>query len=495
MSLSFNITSTQEKVPTFNAIVAIASMDEPVQLAGAGWTGDAWPKGLFAKIVDAASAPSKLEMTPELEASFARVGVSGSFIAYTRGAARGVIVAREIREGNTSISLHVPVLASSADYLLAARLAAAAARLVETNVSLDDPNAPEGVVKSLPPDAILAQWTEAAADAHARQVGTWLADDIAQGRTYFFQGPRGFVALGPTELGSITESGERFARARAILVGEEAGRRRQAGGQAQLSADGRREAVLLTAAMVFAAGADGVLADEEARQLEAQFATVKELRAFPPRELLDAVRAEVTGIDALGELGSESLRRKAFILASEVIASARDGKLGGDEADPNVQAVSAIAKALVLDGDQIFLAQVVRTVMAKYEDSKGDDDLASLLAVSMLITAAADGVIDDREAAVLSALARTVPELRTRDVSSLFEAAKARMSVGPEIVLDDLAAMSASCKNKCFALATEVALIAGKGPEGTMLPRLLAKLAPDRDYADAAIATFAAKYV
>jgi len=54
------------------------------------------------------------------------------------------------------------------------------------------------------------------------------------------------------------------------------------------SSDPRRDAVLLTAAMVYAAGADGRLDDEEARQLEAHFATVKELGAFPARELLDA---------------------------------------------------------------------------------------------------------------------------------------------------------------------------------------------------------------
>lgn len=480
MSLSFLVASAE--LPTFNAIVATAGVGQPVQLAGAGWVGDAWPKGLFAKIVDAASAPSKLALTPDLEASFARAGVSGSFLAYVYGAARGVVVARS-KEG---LSLHVPVLASAADYLLAARLAAAAARLGAGTVKVDDPGALEadGGTEALSPDAVLARWTEDAAEAHAAKVGTWLADDIAQGRTYFFQGPRGFVALGPAELDGVVAA-NRFQRARTLLIGDDAA--------AATPLDARREAVLLTAAMVFAAGADGVLADEEARQLEAQFATVAELGAFPPRELLDAVRAEVGGLESLGELGSTSSRRKAFVLAAEVIASAREGKLGGDPSDMNVQAVTALAKALHLGDDQVFLAQVVRTVMAKYENAKADDTLAQSLALGMLLTAAADGVVDDREAAVLSALARTVPELRARDVTALFDAAKLRMAGGADAALAELAALTRG-KDKCFALATEVALIAGKGPEGTLLPRLRASLGPDSDLADAAIATFAAKY-
>ena len=49
-----------------------------------------------------------------------------------------------------------------------------------------------------------------------------------------------------------------------------------------------------------------------------------------------------------------------------------------------------------------------------------------------------------------------------------------------------------SAKDKCFALATEVALVTGLSAERTLLPRLVKTLAPDE--AEAAIATFAAKY-
>lgn len=483
MSISFNV-ATRE-LPAFNAMVGASRTIDPVQLTGAGWTGHDWPKGLFAKIVDAASAPTRVELTPELEASFARAGIHGSFIAWTRGAARGVIVNRS----SEGLSLHVPVLASSADYVLAAGLAAGAAQLANTTVSIVDPGSPPGVDKDLSPDALLAQWTAEAADAHARQFGAWLADDITQGRTYFFQGPRGVVAVGPKELEGVKEE-ERFDHVRALLMGEDAilELTRPIGVPSE---DGRREAVLLTAAMVFAAGADGVLAEEEARQLEAHFGTVTELAAFNAKELMDAVRTEVTGLETLGELATTALRRKAFVLAAEVIASARDGKLGGEPSDPNVQAVSALAKALYLDDDQVFLAQVIRTVMTKYEHAKAEGpELANQLGLAMLLVAAADGKIEDKETAVLSALARTVPDLRTEDVAQLFTTARSRIEAGAEEAIESLRACGA--KNKCFALATEVALVTGLSAERTLLPRLVKTLTPDD--ADSAIATFAAKY-
>lgn len=484
MSLSFHVAARE--LPAFNAIVGASGTIDPVQLTGAGFTGDPWPKGLFAKIVDAASAPTKLELTPELEASFARAGIHGSFIAWTRGAARGVIVARS----SEGLSLHVPVLASAADYLLAAGLAVATAKLAGAPVSVEDPSVPAESVAPLAAEAVLAQWTAEAADAHARQAGTWLADDIVQGRTYFFQGPRGVIELTPALFEGV-KTEERFDRARALLIGEDAVLE-LARPITVPSEDGRREAVLLTAAMVFAAGADGVLAEEEARQLEAHFATVEELRTFAAKKLMEAVRTEVSGLTALGELASTALRRKAFVLAAEVIASARDGKLGGEPSDPNVQAVSALAKALYLDDDQVFLAQVVRTVMAKYENANAGDALANELALAMLLVAAADGHVDDKETAVLSALARTVPDLRTHDVGTLFTAAREHIGAGTDGAIASLA--SALAKNKTFALATEVALVSGLHHERTLLPRLLATLTPDSDYAAAAIATFAAKY-
>lgn len=484
MSISFSVAARQ--LPAFNAIVGASGTIDPVQLAGAGWTGEAWPKGLFAKIVDAASTPPRLELTPEVEASFARAGIHGFFIAWTRGAARGVVVERAA----AGLTLHVPTLASSADYLLAVGLAVGAARLASTHVTVLDPGATEGASKTVDPDELLAQWTEPASEIHSRQCGTWLADDIVQGRTYFFQGPRGVVAIGPREL-EAAKADERFDYARALLVGDDAVHElsRPIGVPSE---DGRREAVLLTAAMVFAAGADGVLADEEARQLEAHFATVSELTAFDAKGLMDAVRSEVPGLETLGELPTGALRRKAFVLAAEVIASAREGKLGGEPSDPNVQAVSALAKALFLDDDQLFLAQVVRTVMTKYARDRGDEELPSTLVLAMLLVAAADGHVDEKETAVLSALARTVPDLHGKDIALLFGAARARIAAGVDDAITSLRGTPA--RNKCFALATEVALVGGLAAERTLLPRLVTVLGPDATDADAAIATFAAKY-
>ena len=474
--MSFTFLVESGALPSFTALVAGAGAGEPVQLAGAGWTGEPWPVGLFAKVADASTVPSTIELTPELEETFARAGIVGSFLVFVRGSARGVVVSRT----TTGVTFEVLALASAADYALAIQLAVAAARLggAGAKVGPQDESA-------LSPDDALARFDAKFAETNARQMGTWLAEDVAAGRTYYFQGPRGWVKVTPDDLRETPQEG-RLARARQLVLGD-------AAPPAVTSSDPRRDAVLLTAAMVFAAGADGRLDDEEARQLEAHFATVKELAAFPARELLDAVKTAVPSLDALRGLASPALRKKAFVLAGEVIASAQGGKLLGDASDPNVQAISALATALGLDGDQAFIARVVTTVMAKYQAVEVGDDVARSLVLGMLLAAAADGVVDAHEAALLSALARTVPELRSRNVETLFEAARARMNGGLEAALADLDALGGQ-ENKCFALASEVALVAGRGPAGTILPRLREHIKPDANYAECAIATFAAKY-
>ena len=465
-------------LPSFTEVLAAADLAEPVQLAGAGWTGAAWPHGLFAKVADAATVPSAIELTPELEASFTRAGLAGSFIAYVRGSARGIVISRV----PAGVTFSVLALSSPEDYALAIRLAAAAARLAGAKVRSSDDAGP--AVAEVTPEEALVRFGPAFAEESARQIGTWLTEDIAEGRTYHFQGPHGFTRVAPEDLRDLPKD-QRLARAREILGGD-------ATEHHATAADPRREAVLLTAAMVFAAGADGRLDDEEARQLEAHFATITELGRFPPRELLDAVKSEVPSIAALRELGSLTLRRKAFVLAGEVIASAQGGRLGGEPSDPNVQAINALASALGLEGDQTFIARVVTAVMPKYAPSGNGDAVARRLVLGMLLAAAADGVVDAKEAALLSALARTVPELRSRDVEALFAAARARMDEGLDVALADLETLEGH-ENQCFALAAEVALVAGEG-EGTMLPRLRERIRPEDGYADCAIATFAAKY-
>ena len=476
MSLTFAVETGS--LPSFTDVLAAAELGEPVQLVGAGWTGGSWPRGLFAKIADATTAPSAIELTPELEGSFLRAGLAGSFLAYVRTSARGVVLSRT----PTGATFTVLALSAPDDYRLAIKLAEATARLAQTKVRVSDDASPN--VEEVSAEDALARFGGPFADDNARQMGTWLAEDVAAGRTYYFQGPRGFTKLGPEALRDLPAD-QRLPRAREILAGE-------APALDVSAADPHRVAVLLTAAMVFAAGADGRLDEEEARQLEAHFATIKELGRYPARELLDAVKTDVPSIEMLRELTSPALRRKAFVLAAEVIASAQGGKLGGAPSDPNVQAISALASALGLDADQTFIARVVTALCPKYETAIIDDSVARSFVLGMLLAAAADGKVDEQEAALLSALARTVPDLRSRDVEALFQSARTRMNEGLEAALADFDALGAH-QNKCFALAAEVALVAGQG-EGAMLPRLRDHIRPDPSYADCAIATFAAKY-
>ncbi|MBS2014770.1 MAG: TerB family tellurite resistance protein [Deltaproteobacteria bacterium] len=480
MGFTFSVESAS--LPPFAEVVGAASLGEPLQLAGAGWTGESWPKGLFAKVADAAAVAATMELTPDIEAAFERAGLSGVFLAFLRGSARGVTVTRTGR----GVTFGVLALSSAADYDVAAKLAAATARLARSSVIAGvEGGAPPEVVAA---DQVLSRFDRTFGETNAALMGTWLAEDAAEGRTYFFQGPRGWAKLGPDDFAGVAKA-DRFSRACTLLLGDAA--------PAQVSpSDPRRDAVLLTAAMMFAAGADGRLDEEEARQLEAHFATIRELRSHEPRALLDAARAEVPGLEALRGLATPSLRKKAFVLAGEVIASARGGKLTGDAEDPNVKAVSALVSALGLEGDQAFVARVVRTVMGKYATNatnQVDDDAAGALALGMMLAAAADGHVDAEESALLAALAKTVPELRGRDVGGLFDAARSRMSGGVDAALADLAGRDV-LREKAFALAAEVALVAGRGPQGTMLPRLQETLRPDPDYAECAIATFAAKY-
>ena len=480
MSSTFAVESPS--LPSFTDVVGAAELGEALQLVGAGFTGASWPRGLYAKIADASTMESPMQLTPEVEASFERAGLAGCFLAFTSSSARGVVVSR----APFGVTFSVLALSSREDYRIAVRLASAAARLAGTKVSVSDDTTQSA--EEVAPEAALERFGVAFADANALQVGTWLVEDIAAGRTYHFQGPRGFTSLAPEQLQN-TPKEERLARARMLLLGAGEG----AADVLPDAEDPRRVAVLLTAAMVYAAGADGRLDDEEARQLEAHFATIKELAKFPARELLDAVNVEVPSIESLRHLPTAALRRKAFVLAAEVIASAQGGKLGGAATDPNVQAISALATALRLENEQSFIARVVSAVMAKYRAASDDTSVVSRFVLGMLLAAAADGHIDEQESALLAALARTVPDLRTQDVEALFSAARARMNEGLEVALADLGALGGQ-EDKCFALTAEVALVAGHGEAGTMLPVLREHIRPDPAYAESAIATFAAKY-
>lgn len=137
-----------------------------MRLTGAGWTADPWPKGLFAKIADAANTPETRDMTPELEAMLSRAGLGGSFLVSVAGSTRGVDVARTA----TQISFRVLALASRDDYALATQLAAAAARVAGTTVQAEH-GTEGGAVGPLSPDALLAQFDDAFFERNARAMG------------------------------------------------------------------------------------------------------------------------------------------------------------------------------------------------------------------------------------------------------------------------------------------------------------------------------------
>ena len=115
----------------------------------------------------------------------------------------------------------------------------------------------------------------------------------------------------------------------------------------------------------------------------------------------------------------------------------------------------------------------------------------------MLLVAAADGHVDEKETAVLSALARTVPDLRAHDVSALFASARTCIDLGLDYALAPDLSTTPAWKNKAASRSRRRwRWFAGlTWHEETLLPRLVTQLEPgQRRYADAAIATFAAKY-
>src|SRR4051812_5577678 len=128
-------------LPSFTEMLAAAEIGEAVQLTGAGWTGVSWPRGLFAKIADATTVPSAIELTPELEGSFLRAGLAGSFLAYVHTSARGVVLSRT----PAGVTFSVLALSSPDDYRLAIRLASATARLAGVKVSASDDASPTSV--------------------------------------------------------------------------------------------------------------------------------------------------------------------------------------------------------------------------------------------------------------------------------------------------------------------------------------------------------------
>src|SRR4051812_44967055 len=109
---------------------------------------------------------------------------------------------------------------------------------------------------------------------------------------------------------------------------------------------------------------------------------------------------------------------------------------------------SVMAQMTLPQNDQPFVLQVGLTVAAKFIDGASgvNDEMARTMVLAMLLVAAADGQISTHEEAVMTAFARTVPELKSRDFGALLTAAKERLPLAEA----DFQAMP-RFKNKTYA--------------------------------------------
>jgi uncharacterized membrane protein YebE (DUF533 family) len=491
--VSFSFWVRVASAPSFAAVVEGAGAGGACELAHAGAPVDGWPKGRLTKVPDASSAASALDVTPQLDALFAKLGlVSGAFIAHVPGkSSRGVEVSW-LKKGTAQF--RVCALATAADYALARDLAASLARstggVVEPEHGVDG-----GEQAPLTPDALVAAFDTAFFEKNAREMGGALLSMIVGGAApFFFYGPRGWVSLAANDLAGAVDVDARLTRARAILSGAEAPR----ASAAASVVDGKRVAALLARAMVYAAAADGRLDPEEARVIERHFLTVNALRGYDADAILaDAQRDGAAGasLESLREL-PQLFRYTAFVLSAEILACTRGGKIYGELSDPNVQAASKLATILGLAADEAFIIRAGVTVAAKYIDGGSDvsDDMARTMTLAMLLAAAADGDVSDHETAVMAALAMTVPELRARDFGALVEAAKGRVAHAAA----DFTAMP-KYKNKTYGLACEIALCGQSGGGGRIsvppvLDQLQKWLGVPADFADGAVRVYGAKY-
>lgn len=448
--------------------------------------------------------PSSLELTPQLEAIFTKMGLgAGTFLAHVPGkSTRGVEVSWLTRD---RAQFRVCALATGDDYALAAKLAASLAQLVGAKVEAEH-GVDGGAIDGLSPSALLSTFDTAFFEKNARDMGNGLLSQVVGGASYFFFTPAGWVALRPEHFVGV-DVAERITRARKVLLDA------QSATSASLTQtlpshgaaiDGKRIAVLLARGMVFAAAADGKLDPAEARVLERHFLTVNALRGYDPQEILQQAQAQAQTHAAASSHVREIVelptlyRHTAFVLAAEILACTRGGMIAGDLNDPNVKAAMTLASVLGLTADENFLVRTSATIAAKYVDAGTavTDEMARTMTLAMLLAAAADGRVTDHETAVMAALAQTVPELRARDFAPLVEQAKGRVAQAA----GDFAAMP-KFKNKTFGLACEIALCSRSADAGgsrvsvpPVLDQLQTWLGIPKEFADGAIRIYAAKY-
>ncbi len=478
--MSFSFTVAAAELPPFSDVLAEANLSVRPELKGAGELTAGWPRGLIQKIPDGSNGPSKLEMSPQLEAMFAKLGLSGSFVACTPGkSTRGVEVTRQ-RDG---VRFRVCALSTIEDYTLAAQLAVATARVTRGCVHPEhgyfgDP------VEPLQPDAFLETFNGTFFKKNAREMSESLLAEVAAGTAWYFTVGIDWVRLEPSHLAGVPAE-ERLARARDVLME----------GPPPAAAPAvdpqRREALLITKAMLYAAAADGKLDPEEVELLQVELMTVPGISGYDSQKLI--TDAEVLPMTALLELPLPA-RRKAFVLAAELLACTRGGKIAGETSDPNVKAAMALATSLQLQNDEAFIIDVGACVAAKFIADPVPREVSRTFLEAMLLAAAADGRVSDEEQGVIAALSRTVPQLKVGDFAVLMQEAQARVLQGLEVVAADLRALP-KFKNKCWLLACEVALCTGERDENkAMLEMLRGWIKPQDEFVPRPFVTCGAKY-
>lgn len=123
--------------------------------------------------------------------------------------------------------------------------------------------------------------------------------------------------------------------------------------------------VLLLHSMILMAGADGVLEGAELATLEAFINTLPEFRhaEFPhqmeaARKLASRFKSPKEAVQALADIESEAVRRKAFILAADIALASGDV----DEAEEEL--LEAMQRVLGID--DALASKIVEVLALKY---------------------------------------------------------------------------------------------------------------------------------
>lgn len=475
MSFAFTV-PLRGAAPAFEEIVRQAVLPIRVEVT-AGRLGDPWPQGMIGKVADASTVP---------EGTSPGAGMPPAFLAYSpESSVRGV----EVRRGAGEVTFRVCAFASPADYMIAARLAAGLAHATGGGVTPE--HAPDGgPATPLAAAAVVAQFDDAFARRNAWEMSHRLGDEIAAGRTYWFEGPRGWARLGPDLLGPLSPEA-RFASAQHVIA---------AGGSRPVSmrpppSTSHRAAQLLMAAAALALGDRRELTDLDRHQVAAQATLVPELQGLRPNDLIaELARGDLSSADLAS--APDALRKKAFIVAAEIVASRLGGKLTGDlHTSPDLRALASLGQHLGIDTTMV--GNVIVTFAAKHNAEGSDPTTVATLAAAIATGAfMARGRLGEEELRVMMALALSVPDFRAASPQALLAHAAGRLAQqGPAAFREDFDRLP-KFRNKCFAFAIEALFALGRdrAAVGAALPQLAAWMRPSDDYAERTAMVNASKF-